>query len=1034
MLVYRPSRGNDTVTLTYNGEWTGQSLGREVVIRDKFGPTDYFVWYYSDLSTDSSWFYKPVTNVDFSTGTTYYRAIYVGPNERENLQEYIGTVASSVSTCSSATSSTSATSGTGDIQISLWQEGLFTTTNSKNSLVLDNENDTTNKLAALGATFTPSVVINQTLTVGQWIKLWIKIDIPQNLSLVDANGCYFINVGSVSIQVLQEISRLSMSKVFHGDLKQGDTVLKELIPKIDDIDKIQKVINLDPNQTHIFYNSISGGTFHDLIVERHNNIYDNKFIDVDLTPVTGPISSINVFQYNTLSAIENVFSCAVSATDMKYIVGIFATELPERNYFYIFYNQLHKYDDSETVSTSSGTFGKYNANYGHDLFYWTSGVIMLDLNSFKAETFAEISGGYENKLNSTNWTGQDYVIRHNFFMTSVSMQDDLFTTMGYNTENSYQVAAPSGSPDGFVSRDRNYFSELTFVWEKDILLGQINPQIEKAPEIAVVNTLSERSGNAAQLVIDNWNGINNTDLQHYRSIYNIVTPLGHQIRYCDLGSPHGNKLKHYNDVSISFDLEDNLSEWSSTFAFRVEVVSISAASNFATYDNQNASQRHVIDASEFSAVTGGELISPVLMDIPPSISGNIDIFALNVKDSAYRAVTVSYDVSASSLLVYTKDTSGVDIAPISVPITLYLGQENVVTVNTFKMQVFDDNLCTGRSVLNYDIYFNGNSVIQGTSYVVGSLDPIVLTYNPSKQFGGSLSYMELKAYLDNAAEYAKVMYAIHANIAWARPLYDAANKTTASKELQLFQNKRIIYFNNLPYSSQEIIIPITLQGNGYTFAKNYFEYNNEVLRTSDYLLSDSIAFDFKNINLNDIDVAFTLLGDTNLLEWTADEYNVLNDRLTIWVRIPRYSGQRIVMYYNSQRVASRSSTERPNAFDNLAGAWTMNKFIQTYGYRFIDQQVHNAGENIMYLQRNGEKYMIQIDYQYMYGYDYVYKSNKFDVLFDDRQIGPDQMPSYQSFIAEYVAQFKPDFMTIRKVDSKYNYKLEADNYIPKELQ
>jgi hypothetical protein len=36
MLVYRPSRGNDSVALTYNGEWAGQSIGREVIIKDKF--------------------------------------------------------------------------------------------------------------------------------------------------------------------------------------------------------------------------------------------------------------------------------------------------------------------------------------------------------------------------------------------------------------------------------------------------------------------------------------------------------------------------------------------------------------------------------------------------------------------------------------------------------------------------------------------------------------------------------------------------------------------------------------------------------------------------------------------------------------------------------------------------------------------------------------------------------------------------------------------------------------------------------------
>jgi hypothetical protein len=68
----------------------------------------------------------------------------------------------------------------------------------------------------------------------------------------------------------------------------------------------------------------------------------------------------------------------------------------------------------------------------------------------------------------------------------------------------------------------------------------------------------------------------------------------------------------------------------------------------------------------------------------------------------------------------------------------------------------------------------------------------------------------------------------------------------------------------------------------------------------------------------------------------------------------------------------------------------------------------------------------------MYGFKNVYKSNKFDVAFDDREVDPSQMQIWDSFMREYVGQFKPDFMTINKVRSKFNYRLETDNYTPKE--
>jgi hypothetical protein len=334
MLVYRPSRGNDSVTLTYTGEWSGQSVGREVIIKDKFGPSDYFLWYQSDLTSDSTWFLKPVTNVDFNTGTTYYRALYIGPHEKENLQEFIGSIASSVTECTSAIP-------TSDLQVSLWAEGIFTTTSSKHSALLDNEFDSSGKLSELGATFTQTLNINQTLSVGQWLKVWVKINVPSNISLIDADLCFIVTIGSLSIKIKKDISRLSMSRIFHGNIVAGDIITKELIPTIDEMAKIHKVINVEPNQTHVFYSNVDGD-FHDLIVERHNNAYDNKFIDVNATHVTGPITGFDTFADTSLRAVQDVFTCIVSGDiNQKYIVDIFTSKLPDRSYFYIFYNFIN---------------------------------------------------------------------------------------------------------------------------------------------------------------------------------------------------------------------------------------------------------------------------------------------------------------------------------------------------------------------------------------------------------------------------------------------------------------------------------------------------------------------------------------------------------------------------------------------------------------------------------------------------------------------------------------------------------------------
>jgi hypothetical protein len=410
-------------------------FGREVILRDKFGKSDYFLWYSSDLSADSTWFYKPVTNLDFSVGNTYYRSVYIGPHEKENLQEYVGTINSSASTC--ATGSSGSPYPTTDIDVTVAYENTYTSLESANSIVLDDEVDSTNKLQ--GLTFTSSVAINQTVKVGKWVKIWIKIHIPQNISLVNSNNCYVLNVGALSITISSDISRLSLAKVFNGKITNGDITLKEIIPENQPISNVYKVINDPYNQTHIFYNN-DENKIQDLIVYKQNNVSDNKYINVDLSSVVGDITGFS-HRLNDIAAIGNVFTCLVSGNiDQKYIVDIIRTNIDQKNYFYIFYNQIYKANTTETISTTAGDFIKYDLNYNHESYKWKSGVILMDYSTFGKEAFDTIESGYENKLDETNWVGQDFLIKNDHFLTSISLQDDLFTTIGYNTENSYQIA------------------------------------------------------------------------------------------------------------------------------------------------------------------------------------------------------------------------------------------------------------------------------------------------------------------------------------------------------------------------------------------------------------------------------------------------------------------------------------------------------------------------------------------------------------------------------------------------------------------
>jgi hypothetical protein len=101
MISYRPSIGNNQnkVGVTTDSKFFGSSLGGKLLLSirtDDQPKSTYYKNHYTDLSNDSTWFFKPITDSDYSNGSITYRALYIGANERYDESEILGTLNSTI--------------------------------------------------------------------------------------------------------------------------------------------------------------------------------------------------------------------------------------------------------------------------------------------------------------------------------------------------------------------------------------------------------------------------------------------------------------------------------------------------------------------------------------------------------------------------------------------------------------------------------------------------------------------------------------------------------------------------------------------------------------------------------------------------------------------------------------------------------------------------------------------------------------------------------------------------------------------------
>jgi len=1019
-IAYLPSEGNiDKVGITSDAIWYGESIGGSAIPKIKTNDTNnsgnYYSYAYGNLNSSSRWFYKDITDYNFLNGITIYRCMYIGADERYNENEILGNISASISH-----NGLPAVNGT--VSVSLFAEGIYTAFTSTSTLVLYDEEDSTNLLS--DATWTDTLTSNTLLTPGQYLKVWIKIDFIQDPALqIYTNYDYFLTIKDLTIPISRTSGRMSLARLFTATISENNKEIEfeQSLPQEFQIENIYKVIEHN-NLTNIFY--FSENKFKLLVVQRDKVITNNKYIDIDISSI---LPNITAAPDNVLSNFSVCYSDAVSGTDSS-IVGItsnppsavneypdntlnydsligtnfmtdvFSSQKPNNNNFYIFYNKF-------LTDTSADDIEKY----GYKNYYWASYVLHLDLDFINSNFFSLISSGISNTKIVHLPDQQDILIRDRFYINTATQQDDLFTLIGYIPEDCRIV---------------NNVSKMIYLWEGDINKNDINPQDCDIPKVnnSTVHVIKNRCTSRNYLTFDPLLA-NENKFDFSRE---IIT-LDNSVETINMGPPT-QKIFNHGYSKVTYDISEDLDQFSTSWGFFVNSDSVSStpsttgietvettgtSASTCYFDELNQLHQHITMQNIYDSAKSLTTPAGCEVDETDYLDTFVEIFRIHCNGNMQQdAVNAKYNFNSKKWNITINDEAGEKITFEFTTNNLSTKTVNVITVNTFRKLDFG---CAKKYTLQYSIHVNGRELVNGISYTKDTSDTYVVTHNPLNSFSGSLTYWEVRDYISpNEAEmYAEAVYRIHSNIAWAELENEFSNISTS--KYSNFAYKRNILINNLNYNiNEDILFPIVLQGTGYNISNTY---NKEVRRS---------VFDFSKIDINNKTFAFTLEGTNTEIEWYADTFNVDKDTLTIWVRLSQWSGQRITMYYSDMSIVS--DNKLVNVFDKFISVWLMDSIQIINQRRHILQKIFSSGESFVYTEEeNGNRSMVEITKHTPFGVTTMYKSNKFNVEWDDSTYGTDNTEAINEFIKSEVRKIKPAYMEINKITSKYPYKLESNN-------
>ena len=1045
MLNYKPSigqrNGNDTpVSVRDDGTLFGASIGGPIVpILKK--PTFPNNPVNTDLTNTSTWFYKQLTDYNFINGQEYFRALYVGVDPKSDENEILGTVRASVTNNFETDDPEVRDLIDNAVTVEIWNEGKFnfaSAVNDSGGVVLQDETDPLGTLGPLSY-WRDEVEINDTLVPGEYYKIWIRVSCVQDEALLEYDGyIYNVSVGGLTIPIPKEVGRLNISSLYSvdlNDLSDINYILKETLPNRLNLNEILRVMNKGKD-INVFY-------FDDeydlnvLTIRPESDISKNKYVNTNLQPLTGCIKEAQNYTYANFSDCITMGTTGTTGTsgdpctpetsgvsgdpcnpcpsgspvidvidellDCKFIVDIFASDKEDLNIFYILYNEFVSESDE-----------RYADRYGHRQYNWNTGVIKVDLRNVNDVLFERVEYGDTFQMllidDSAVFPMQD---RH--YWNSVAFIDDLFVISGFDVED---------------CRTTNNRSFLTYIWEKDIVLDTPKYQKTQIPESERNRhlTVPNRARTGAYVDYSNPSEIDTQDTLLSRSVKEFFN----EVPYVQMGPPHRTAI-HHGYSAITYDIPMQVDTFSVTWSFGID------DDNPNIVESSPSTGDPGVPPTTGCPTTGIPPLPPPLFDSPYYLhmlyQSDYDEYVAdpypldnpfsrrykNTFNSMFKihcngnpqnpAITVEYNFHEDVWKIITEDIDASWVTSIvrDGPKTS-LDFDNVFTVNTWRKQVYG---CGKKYMLNFNIYVNGEPLADGITYTDTTTDTYVLTHNHDEEFTGHLSYLEVRdGLLLEGNKYATTMFQVLSNIAWAQNETENRNKN-GPRGLEFFSYRQNLVLNNLNWDNDDdFTFPIVLQGNSFNVDE---EYNNEVRRT---------IFDFNKIDVNNPSFAFAYEGTSNTLEWEADQYDFDNDIMVVWIRLRNWRGQRITMYYGDIRVIRDEDINK--LYNGYHGFWTMSEFQSQSQVRFVSNEIYDGGEPIVVATNKNGTFTLQLDKQYFFGNEQLYKSNHFDVAYDDREVHRNREEDVNNFLRDAIGLFKPGTMNLREIKGLYPLKIESD--------
>lgn len=689
-LTYYPSEGGiNKVGLTEDGEWFGTSTGGKLISKIKNiyfkEHKDYFDFISAKLNEYSKWFLGNITEYNFITGKSIYRCLYIGNDASSNGILPLNNI--NVEIFSNDVPNIS-----NYITVKICTDGVFTEYTSKNSTVLQREDDAENIL--LNRNDWTNVIDTSNynnLKPGEFYKVWLRISFSplteeQVRLLFPENFTYFIKIKNLILPSEKIPSRLSYSKIFKTNLynsfdkQENNFIFREFFKEDLKINTVYKILE-NNDLINIFYWN-ENEEFYQSIIKPHNNLNKVKILNIKIDNLISKIVKndknnkivLNICNQNQqeedINNYKKIYYNIISPEKKiknKYLLNIFSSHIDGENYFYIFYNQYDElFSKQETI------------NYGYQKYILNTYVYILNLSHINNYYFNNIN----NNITELKFTSIEPLNLNSSIISINKVKDLLF---GVKVNNS-------------TCDENKKYCQFFYLLEKDLIFNKIDLHHISVPKTLLTsfkNPLNKVNSNLSLKFIDK--NVNLMSLDFFRKIKYFDNK--HKISYIYMGPPH-QKAFHHGLSPVSFDWnEEKRNDYSVTYAFGFDEQSLlyqkpkeENCVNEFTYQQGNSTNNNEINSGIYCSFENSSLENNEIKNIFifyndshfDNYTKDHSILDFNAIDYHIKPLLYGGSANVDNYSKYTKGINGIFIDILTV-------DEKNISLNDFEFYIGNDN-------------------------------------------------------------------------------------------------------------------------------------------------------------------------------------------------------------------------------------------------------------------------------------------------------------------------------------------------------